>query len=452
MFNKIEVSIMRAFFWPVANLVYWGLIFFSWWDTRYRVFIGSSILRHLSERRGFAYIMEHMGEIESHTHIVLAKSEVLPNEFLMIPLVMAVVLFIAPFVVRRDYREPVTGVIVLPAMTLLCYLFASIMNIIVVAAMSAGIYFLLLKTPGPDIFMFMVHPLYLIFPIFKSVPGFLSQCVYLAYIASILITPSSRAAGREEEGLDDDEYYDDPDYPDADDDWDKSACLMEMDRLTRILNSKFDTPSFIDTVRTDVAEYINRRAQIRNDVKLGMAHYKIVLTETKNSMRRVLDADPKSSRAAEAYGFIIDEMERMEYVTPEDSRTMKALFLPGEAPRHAMESTKLTQEPEPLGHTEPIGSPESDKASQAPEHAAESAGKVPSEGSPPQYTPPMYNAEQIINAIIGFAAARKTGQDTEQKTTPEMEQKTDPEPTPTTEPEQASEPERKIEPEAGPDR
>jgi len=395
MFSRIEVSIMRAFFWPVANLAYWGLVFFSWWDTRFRVFLGVSVLTQLSERRDWSYVIHHLGELESRVHIVLAESGVLPNEFLMIPLVMAVVLFLAPFIVRRDYGAPVIGFFVLPSMTLLCYLFAAILNVIVVAAMGAGIYFLMNKTPGADIFMFMVHPLYLIYPLFKSVPGLLSQCLYLVYVASILITPDAAAAmdGDYEDG----EYEED--YPDAEDDWDKSACLMEMDRLTRIINSKFDTPSFIDSVRTDIAEYINRRAQIRNDVKLGMAHYKIVLTETKNSLRRILEADPKTARGAEAYGFVIDEMERMEYASPEDARTMRSMFLPEDAHEK---------------HTEQVlDSPADPPAQEEQKHPAP-------DGAAP-------NTEQIINALIGLVAEYKTAQEqkTETAQIPEAERKTE---------------------------
>jgi hypothetical protein len=239
------------------------------------------------------------------------------SEFMMIPLVMAVVLFVVPFVVRRDHKGPVTGFVVLPAMTLLCYFFASFLNLIVVAAMSGGIHYLLFKVPGPDIFMFMIHPLYLIYPLFKSVPGLASQCLYLVYAATVLCTESQ--AEEEEIGDDDGEYYE----SDGADDWDKSACLMEMDRLSRILNTKFDNPSFMDKMRSDVASYINRPGQIRGEVKIGLAHYKIILSETKNSLRRILDEDPKTPKAPEAFTFIIDEMVKMDYISTEDANTLK---------------------------------------------------------------------------------------------------------------------------------
>jgi hypothetical protein len=166
----------------------------------------------------------------------------------------------------------------------------------------------------------MVHPLYLFYPFMDNAPGFMSQCLYLAYISSVLTTESRI---EEQTGDYDDEGYV---FSDVDDDWDKSACLMEMDRLSRILNAKFDTPPFVDTVRNDVAEYINRPSQIRGDVKLGLAHYKIILTETKNSLHRILEADPKKPHVWESFIFIIGEMERMDYITPEDAKTMKDSF------------------------------------------------------------------------------------------------------------------------------
>jgi hypothetical protein len=318
MFSRIEISIGRAFFWPVANLIYWGLVFLAWWDTRFKVFLGVSVAEKFSELRNFAAVMQNIGELEGQTQIALAASGSMPVEFIMIPLVTSAVLFIVPFVVRRDYNAPVRGVIILPAMTLLCYFFTSLLNMIVVAAMSAGIHYLLFRIPGPDIFMFMIHPLYLIYPIFDSLPGFASQCVYLVYTASVLCTPSIY---EDEDGEYDgeDDTFDESDG----DDWDKSACLMEMDRLTRILNTKFDTPSFIERVRSDVSDYINRPAHIRNEMKLGQTHYKIILTETKNSLRSIMDSDPKTPKASEAFMFVIDEMIRMEYISPEDGNTMK---------------------------------------------------------------------------------------------------------------------------------
>jgi hypothetical protein len=318
MFGRLEISIWRAFFWPVANLFYWGLILLSWWDTRFKIFLAVGAAQKFAEARNFGAVMQNIGEIRSRAITAMAESGALQGDFIMIPLVMAVVLFIAPFVVRRDFRGPVTGAVVLPAMTLLCYFFASFLNLIVVAAMSAGIHYLLFKSPGPDMCMFMVHPLYLIYPIFQSVPGFLSQCVYLLYAATVLCTESIPERREDDERGGGDETRDDGD------DWDKSACLMEMDRLTRIIGAKFDAPSFMDRLRSDAASYINRPGQAANDVRLGWPHYRIVLTEIKNSLRAILSEAPGAPKAAEVFAFVAGEMERMEYITREDADKLKA--------------------------------------------------------------------------------------------------------------------------------
>jgi hypothetical protein len=344
MFSKIEISIGRAFFWPVANLIYWGLIFLAWWDTRFKVFLGVSIIEKFGELRSFSAVMDNLGELQSRAYISVAENGAMQGEFMMIPLVMAVVLFVVPFVVRRDYKGPVTGFVVLPSMTLLCYFFSSFLNLIVVAAMSAGIHYLLFKVPGPDIFMFMVHPLYIIYPIFRSVPGFAAQILYLVYTASVLCTDS----------MTEEEYTDDGDEgpyeSDGVDDWDKSACLMEMDRLSRILNTKFGNPSFMDRIRSDAASYINRPGQIRNEVKLGQPHYKIILSETKNSLRRIIEEDPKAPNVPEAFAFIVDEMAKMEYISRGDADTMKssAGITPAKREPEVQEPVKqapMTQEP-----------------------------------------------------------------------------------------------------------
>jgi hypothetical protein len=315
MFNKIEIPLWRAFFWPVANLIYWGLIFLAWWDTRFKVFLGVSVIEKFGELRSYASVMANIAELRNRAHIAVAESGVMPGEFIMIPLVMSVVMFIAPFVVRKDHKEPVGGVIALPALTLLCYVFASFLNIIVVAAMSAVINYLLFRVPGPDMFMFMVHPLYLIFPIFRNVPGFLSQCLYLAYAATVLCAGSNF----------DDESDDYGEYADSDgeNDWDRSACVMEMDRLTRILNTKFETPPFIGRLRADIAKSVNEPGVVRNEISTGQTHYCIILAETKNSLMKILDDDPETPKARAALAFVADEMERMRFISSEDASAMK---------------------------------------------------------------------------------------------------------------------------------
>ncbi|MDR3166182.1 MAG: hypothetical protein LBU13_11485 [Synergistaceae bacterium] len=324
MFDKIEISLWRAFFWPVVNLIYWGLIFLAWWDTRFKVFLGVSFIKKFGELRSYSAAMSKFAELEGEARIAVAQSGVMQSEFIMIPLVMAVVLFMVPFVVRRDHKGPVGGVIVLPAMTILCYVFASFLNVIVVAAMSAGIHYLLFKVPGPDMFMFMVHPLYLIFPLFRSIPGLLSQCLYFVYAATVL-SADSRYRHKEEDkefedyGCEQDEYDD----SDEEDDWDRSACVMEMDRLTRIINTKFETQPFIERLRADIAKSISNPRVMKDEVGMGQAHYKIILTETKNSLMRILKDDPETPKVREALAFVVDEMARMQFISPEDASAMK---------------------------------------------------------------------------------------------------------------------------------
>jgi hypothetical protein len=319
MFDKIEISLWRAFFWPVANLMYWGLIFLAWWDTRFKVFLGVYFVEKFVELKSYSAAMSKLAELESEAYIEVAQSGAMQSEFIMIPLVMAVVLFLAPFVVRRDHKGPVDGVIVLPAMTILCYVFASFLNVIVVTAMSAGIHYLLFKVPGPDMFMFMVHPLYLIFPLFRSIPGFLSQCLYFVYAATVLSTDSRYE--EEDEGFED--YDGEQNDSDGEDDWDHSACVMEMDRLTRIISTKFEAPPFIERLRADISKSIGDPNMVKNEVKMGQAHYNIILTETKNSLMGILEDDPETPKAREAFALVVDEMARMQFISPEDASAMK---------------------------------------------------------------------------------------------------------------------------------
>jgi hypothetical protein len=209
----------------------------------------------------------------------------------------------------------------------MCYIAVSLINIVLAASLNGGIYYILLKKPSPDFFMFMIHPLYLIFPLFRSAPGFLSQCVYLAFIVSVLSAPGMERDDAESGGAYD---YDGEDQPEdgTDDDWDRSACVMEMDRLTRILNSKFEEPQLIHEVRSDVAEYINRPSQALGDVKLGIAHYKIVLTEAKNSLQRIISENRNRPDSDNAFLFIVNELERMSYISDGDAAAMREFIQP----------------------------------------------------------------------------------------------------------------------------
>jgi hypothetical protein len=189
--------------------------------------------------------------------------------------------------------------------------------------MSAGIHYLLFKVPGPDMFMFMIHPLYLIFPLFRNTYGFLSQCLYFVYAATVLCTDSHYEE-------DDEGFEDYGEYADSgeDDDWDRSACVMEMDRLTRIINTKFESPPFIERLRTDIAKSINEPGVVKNEVRMGQAHYKIVLAETESSLAEILREAPETPKAREVFIFVVDEMTRMQFISPEDAAAMKNSVIP----------------------------------------------------------------------------------------------------------------------------
>ncbi|MDR1472864.1 MAG: hypothetical protein LBS75_10125 [Synergistaceae bacterium] len=331
MFGKIQISLMRAFFWMVSPIVYWGLIFLAWWDSRFKVFLWSHIIARLSERKSYSSIMEGMEEVEGQVWTAMSSSGAMEPEFFMVPLIMAVTFFMAPFVARRDLKAPASGFFTLPYVTLMCFAAVSLINLLLISSINGGIYYILLKRPGPDFFMFLIHPLYLFFPLFKSVPGFLSQCLYLVFIASVLSAPNMPQA----EDAPGDDYWDDG--MDPDDDWDRSACVMEMDRLTRILNSRFEAPELISEVGADIAEYINRPSQARGDVKLGIAHYKIVLTEAKNSLQRIASENRCGPVSEEAFIFVVNEMERMSYMSAEDAAALRASIHFG--PREGVEET-----------------------------------------------------------------------------------------------------------------
>ena len=324
MFSKLEISHGRAIFWPLAHVAYWGLIFLSWWDTRVKVYFGVSVFQKFLELRSFSSVTQYLGELEAEAYSAVTQNGSMAGDFIIIPLIMAVVIFIVPFIVRRDSKGPVKGPVILPAMTFLCYFFASFLNLILVVALSVGIHYMLYSVPGPDICMFMVHPLYLLFPIFRSIPGFASQCIYLLFTASVLSTESALEYEGDEEG--EYEYKFDEEQPGGSDDgdsWDKSACLMEMDRFSRIINSKFNNPSFLERIREDFGSFLNIPGRIKEEIDDGSPHYSIVLTQMSNSLRSILMENPRAAQARDVFAFVVEEMARMEFITEPEAITMK---------------------------------------------------------------------------------------------------------------------------------
>jgi hypothetical protein len=118
----------------------------------------------------------------------------------------------------------------------------------------------------------------------------------------------------------DEEVYSNPyptsDSPDAE--WDKSVCTMEMDRLTRLIDAKLQKPSLVKALREDISEYINRSPHIHDDIKSGCTPYKAILLQAAACIRRIILEHPSEPGAPEAFLFVADELERMDYITPEE--------------------------------------------------------------------------------------------------------------------------------------
>jgi hypothetical protein len=62
---------------------------------------------------------------------------------------------------------------------------------------------------------------------------------------------------------------------------------------------------------------------VRDEMKMGQTHYNIILTETKNSLMKILSEDLETPKAREVFTFVMDEMVRMQFISPEDATAMK---------------------------------------------------------------------------------------------------------------------------------
>jgi hypothetical protein len=160
----------------------------------------------------------------------------------------------------------------------------------------------------------MIHPLYLFAPpLMKSVTGTLSQLVYLSFIYSVLSIPNSyveeaepavsAAEPRPLGGL-------------PGEDWNKSVCTMEMDRLIRLIDAKVQEPILTNTIRGDISDYINKSQLLNDDIQSGISHYNAILLQAAATVRRLLAENPAKPGAPEVFLFIADEMLKMEYITP----------------------------------------------------------------------------------------------------------------------------------------
>jgi hypothetical protein len=278
------------------------------------------ILGRLAEREGLSAIMRNMNAIEGEAWMDMAKAGAVPSEYVVVRVVMAVVLILVPFVVRLDYKAPVRGVFFLPLSILISYVYASALNVIIATGMCWGISLHTGRAVTPNALALLTHPLYLLAPpLLGSAAGTVSQCIYLLFTYSVLSAPN-RIVERAETPASEELAT-----AEADDEWNKSACIMEMDRLTRLIDAKIQNPALIDTVRKDVSDYINNSRAIHIDLKSGEPHYKVILVRTAASLRKLILENPQNTDAGEAILFVADEMEKMEYMTRVECEELREL-------------------------------------------------------------------------------------------------------------------------------
>jgi hypothetical protein len=313
---RLQISLERFLFWIGSILCYWWLIYAAGQITRFKAFLAVGIVEQLAERKGLDAIMKSMKALESAAWRDMLDAGPLPAPFIAIPVVMAIVLAVAPIIVRRDYRARFSGIFFLPSSILLFYLFISILNIVIASGMGWAISRGGAPRPVADFLAFAAHPLYLLAPwVIGSVPGSLSQMLYLAYVYSVFTVPNKHVEAPAK-------------IPaveiDQEDDWDKSVCTMEMERLTRLISARTEAPSLAHAIRGDISDYINRSSLIHGDIASGAPHYKVVLTQASVSLRRIIAEDPSRPGARDAFIFVANEMERMEYIADKEREEMTA--------------------------------------------------------------------------------------------------------------------------------
>lgn len=319
MFKRFDFSVFHVFFWITTAIVYWGLIFFAWLETRFRVFLGAEVVRELMNQKKIGLIVQDLTPLAQRAWTAIAERGDLPRPFMIIPVVMAISMFVIPFVVRRDYRAPIRGVFSLPLMTLLCYLLASFLNTIISAGFGIGIHAYLRTSPGPEFFMFLVHPLYLLFPpALDCTAGVISQLVYIAFIASVLtLRAHKRFVPRWDDGLHSHEAVQVATRYTEDELQQLTTCSMETDRLCRLIDGKIAHPSLTHAIRIAVMDYINTPFLIAGDISMGMEAYHIVLREAAKGVRQIVEENAERPGAKDAFLYITGEMERMGYCTKE---------------------------------------------------------------------------------------------------------------------------------------
>lgn len=339
MLKRYRITPIRAVFWLTTQAAYWVLVWLAWAGTRERVYLGYEIFMDISARKKLSEIFSDLEPLLERARIAIAEAGSMPGIMYIVPVFCALVLFFAPFMVRRDYRRPVRGVFMLPFVTVTCYLYSQMMSIVLGACIELAMYFWIGVVPGPDFFIFLLHPLYLLWPpMLSNLPGLLSQVVYILFVMSVITVRARRVAEPEpaqqrEEAAPKESapqrggrawlrVHADEQEPEQSDD-DARACAMELDRLCRIITTKFKQPSLVHDLRKDVSEYTANARQVADDVRSGMEHYRLVLLEAAKSMRRIIDEDPRRERAGDVFVYLVDEMERMGYCTASDSKALK---------------------------------------------------------------------------------------------------------------------------------
>lgn len=337
-FAKYRISKTRGIFWLGCTLVYWLLIALAWPATRERVFLGYEIFSDLLARRPLSEITSNMPEILDRTAEAMSFVGSMPALLMIVPVVMAFVMFNAPFAFRGDSRLPIRGRVRLPFTTLICYLFAILVSIVFAACVELGLYYFIGTHPTPDFFVFLCHPLYLVWPTaMANVWGLLSQIIYLLFTMSVLTTPGRTASAAEDkeeiEEPEDDEsspsredeknravpVWHEEEEPQSTDDDITEGLLMEGERLCRILRDHSLSNSAVHEVRMAIRTYSGDSRRVNADIVRGMDRYKMVLLESAKTLRAMIEKDIDRETSCEGFDFIIDEMERLSYCTKKDA-------------------------------------------------------------------------------------------------------------------------------------
>ncbi|MDR3254085.1 MAG: hypothetical protein LBT31_00775 [Synergistaceae bacterium] len=327
---KPQISYQRILFWIGSTLCYWWLIYAASLMTRVKAFLAVGIIAQIADSKPLSAIRENLNTLEIEAWQTMISAGPIPDELMAVPVAIAFVLFILPFVVRLDYRAPFRGIFFLSVSVLFCYVCVSILNVVLAAGMGWALAFNAGHNPSADILVFLAYPLYVLAPqLMKNVPGALSQFLYVGFIYSVFTMPNRIVEAVETPP----ETRINANDGQPEDDWDKSASTMEMERATKFLETMAVAPELVSEIRTELSNYINRSAFIHEDLKTGTPHYNVILTQATGFLRRIIVDDAARQDARDALALIADEMLRMEYISPaerEKTRTWLSVLAPRE--------------------------------------------------------------------------------------------------------------------------